>query len=216
MSKKNKKSKNRKSSKILNKLNPLKNLKKDMLTIPNMLTFLRIMMVPAILWFLTYRSPFLRLFAFALYTIASLTDFFDGYLARRNNAISVTGKLLDPLADKFIVILTYVLLVYQHEMALLPVLLILAREFYIFGVRTLAIENKMVIAAGQGGKLKTFFQMLSMPFFILDHDIWMGLTSLDWPNRTIGSILVWISVFFAWQSAIDYTIGVKRKLFPSK
>ncbi len=216
MSKKNKKTKNRNGSKILNKFNALKNLKKDAMTIPNLLTFLRIMMVPAILWFLTYHSPFLRLLAFILYTVASVTDFFDGYLARRNNAISVTGKLLDPLADKFIVLLTYVLLVYQHEMSVLPVLLILAREFYIFGVRTLAIENRMVIAAGQGGKLKTLFQMFSMPFFILDNEIWMKLTTLDWPNKTIGTILVWISVFFAWQSAIDYTIAVKRKLFPSK
>ncbi len=188
----------------------LKSFKQDALTIPNLLTTVRILAVPLVLWLLTAGTMQARVGAVTIYIAASVTDFFDGWVARRYNTVSVTGKILDPLADKFIVLLTLVVLVYQHEAPLLPVLIILAREFYIFGIRALAVENGLLISAGTGGKWKTAFQMIAIPLLIVGNRI---LPS--WDLSFWGTVLLWVSVFFALQSAWVYTVTLKRRLFES-
>ncbi len=193
----------------------IRDFKKDVLTIPNLLTAIRIGAVPLILWLLYLDSTTARIWAAVTYSLASITDFFDGWIARKYGMITVTGKLLDPLADKFIVLLTLVVLLDKAEVALLPVLLILAREFYIFGIRALAVENGLVISAGQGGKWKTTFQMVAIPFLILDRRVFIELFNRDWNLPYWGNILLWISVFFALQSAWVYTLTLKRRLFES-
>jgi len=195
---------------ILNKIN---SFRKDILTLPNFLTSIRILFVPFVLWFVYVDTTIFRLLAFIIYTIASVTDYFDGYIARKQHSVSVTGKLLDPLADKFIVLLTLVLFLYMREISLLPVLLILARELYIFGVRNIAVESGLVIAAGASGKIKTVFQMFAIPFFILKDDVFFELMGWQWPNVTIGTILLWISLYFSYYSAYKYTFGLKKRLF---
>ncbi len=185
----------------------------DMLTLPNMLTFIRILFVPFVLWMLYTNTPLHRFIAFILYTIATLTDFFDGYLARRYNSVSHTGKMLDPLADKFIVNLTLVLLVAMNEVPVLPILIILAREFYIFGVRNIAMENKLLIPAGASGKIKTFLQMFAIPCFILDKNTFSALFGISLDIRYAGLILLWGSILFSLTSAYSYSRQVKRLLF---
>jgi len=194
-------------SKILTRL---KNFKEDVLTLPNLLTAIRIGAVPIILALLYHDTLTMRAWAVAVYILASITDFFDGWVARRYNTVSVTGKLLDPLADKFIVLLTLVVLVYKHEVQLLPVILLLAREFYIFGIRVLAVENGLLISAGQGGKWKTTFQMVAIPFLIIGNRITPTWDIVFW-----GNLFLWISVFFAIQSGWVYTLTLKRRLFES-
>lgn len=191
----------------------LRDFKKDVLTVPNLLTAIRIGAVPLILWLLYLDSTSARIWAAITYSLASITDFFDGWIARKYGLVTVTGKLLDPLADKFIVLLTLVVLLDKAEVALLPVLLILAREFYIFGIRGLAIENGLVISAGQGGKWKTTFQMVAIPFLILDRRVFIEFFNRDWDLPYWGNILLWISVFFALQSAWVYTVTLKRRIF---
>ena len=193
----------------------LRDFKKDVLTVPNLLTGIRIGAVPLILWLLYLDSTSARIWAAVAYSLASITDFFDGWIARKYGLVTVTGKLLDPLADKFIVLLTLVVLLDKAEVALLPVLLILAREFYIFGIRALAVEHGLVISAGQGGKWKTTFQMVAIPFLILDRRVFIELFNRDWDLPYWGNILLWISVFFALQSAWVYTVTLKRRLFES-
>ncbi len=191
-------------------LSRIHDFRQDALTLPNLLTSIRIGAVPLILWLLYHDSREMRFWAVVVYILASITDFFDGWVARRYNTISVTGKLLDPLADKFIVLLTLVVLVYKHEVQLLPVLLILAREFYIFGIRALAVENGLVISAGTGGKWKTAFQMFALPLLIVG-----GRIFPTWDLPFWGNLLLWISVFFSLQSAWVYTAALKRRLFES-
>jgi len=188
----------------------LRDFRQDVLTIPNLLTAVRIVAVPLILWLLYHDDTAMRLWAMAVYVLASVTDFFDGWVARRYNTISTTGKLLDPLADKFIVLLTLVVLVYDHEVQLLPVILTLAREFYIFGIRALAVEHGLIISAGRGGKWKTTFQMFAIPLLILG-----GRVLPEWDLALWGNTLLWISVLFALQSAAVYTLTLKRRLFES-
>ncbi len=191
-------------------LSKIRDFRQDALTIPNLLTSVRIAAVPLVLWLLYHDTLRMRLWAVGVYILAGITDFFDGWVARRYNTISVTGKLLDPLADKFIVLLTLVVLVYKHEVPLLPVLIILAREFYIFGIRALAVENGLVISAGTGGKWKTTFQMFALPLLIVGHRLLP-----DWDLPFWGTLLLWGSVFFSLQSAWVYTAALKRRLFES-
>lgn len=213
MVRKNRKSRNSDPNKKKEVMGKILNFKKDVLTMPNLLTALRIFFVPFVLFLIWYNTPVSRLWSWIFYTIATVTDFFDGYFARKHGTVSVTGKLLDPLADKFIVNLTLVLLVSMGEMNVLPVLIILSREFYIFGIRSMAIENGLVISAGQSGKIKTMFQMFALPFFMLDQSTLKALIGIEWDPRIWGYILIWASIFFSLFSAYNYSKAVKRRIF---
>ena len=191
----------------------LRNFKQDVLTIPNLLTSIRIILVPVVLLFIWLNTPAMRLWSWIFYTIATVTDFFDGYLARKSGTVSVSGKLLDPLADKFIVNLTLVLLVSMQEVSAWPVIIILGREFYIFGIRSLAMEHDLVIAADIWGKTKTMLQMFALPFFMINQKTLLDLTGIDWDPSGLGYLLIWSSIVFSLISAFTYTREVKRKIF---
>lgn len=205
-----KKNKNAGKHKIIDRL---RNFKQDILTIPNLLTSIRIILVPVVLIFIWLDNPLMRLWSWIFYTVATVTDFFDGYLARKSGKVSVSGKLLDPLADKFIVNLTLVLLVSMQEISPWPVIIILAREFYIFGIRSLAMEHDLVIAADIWGKTKTMLQMFALPFFMINQNTLKSLVNIDWNPSGVGYFLIWSSIVFSLISAFTYTRDVKRKIF---
>ena len=205
-----KKNKNVGKHKIMDRL---RNFKQDVLTIPNLLTSIRIVLVPVVLLFIWRDTPLMRLWSWIFYTVATVTDFFDGYLARKSGAVSVSGKLLDPLADKFIVNLTLVLLVAMQEISPWPVIIILGREFYIFGIRSLAMEHDLVIAADIWGKTKTMLQMFALPFFMINQKTLLDLVNIDWDPSGVGYFLIWSSIVFSLISAFTYTREVKRKIF---
>lgn len=202
-----------KIKKSTGKIRKFLNFKNDILTIPNLLTTIRILFVPVVIIFLWMNTPVMRFWAFIVYVVAAMTDFFDGFIARKFGSVSVSGKLLDPLADKFIVNLTLVLLASMSEITVWPVLVILCREFYIFGIRALALEHDLVIAADIFGKSKTFLQMLALPFFLVNHDVLQALFDVDWDLSGVGYFLIWASVVFSIISAFTYTRSVKRKIF---
>ncbi len=193
-----------------------KNFKQDVLTLPNLLTSIRILLVPVVIILLWLGTPMMRFLSWVFYTVASVTDFFDGYLARKYGTISITGKLLDPLADKFIVNLTLVLLAAMGEISPWPVIIILAREFYIFGIRSLALEHALVVAAGRSGKIKTVLQMFSLPFFMINQATLLEITGIEWDPSGVGNFLVWSSIFFSVVSAFNYTREVKKRVFEEK
>jgi CDP-diacylglycerol--glycerol-3-phosphate 3-phosphatidyltransferase len=205
-----KKNKNVGKHKIIDRL---RNFKQDILTIPNLLTSIRIILVPVVLLFIWLDTPLMRLWSWIFYTVATVTDFFDGYLARKSGTVSVSGKLLDPLADKFIVNLTLVLLVSMQEISPWPVIIILGREFYIFGIRSLAMEHDLVIAADIWGKTKTMLQMFALPFFMINQKTLFALVNIDWNPSGVGYFLIWSSIVFSLISAFTYTREVKRKIF---
>jgi CDP-diacylglycerol--glycerol-3-phosphate 3-phosphatidyltransferase len=165
--------------------------------IPNILAFLRILMAILMFVFFVNRDLFphihtswLDFFAALIFTIASITDFFDGYIARNFNAISKLGEILDPLADKMLVLAAFIGLIVIHRANPWAIFIILVREFFITGLRIqMAAEGKKV-AASMAGKIKTVSQMSAIGFLTMN---WYG-----------GEILLWIAVILTVYSGFDY------------
>lgn len=181
-------------------------LRDDALNLPNLLTMLRIVMIPGVMVLLWDGTPVMNFWAGWAYTLATITDALDGYLARKQGLVSVLGKFLDPLADKLIVMATLVLMVGMGRVPAWVVVVILARELAISMLRTIAVTEGVVIAAGEGGKAKTALQMVAVLFLMLHHpyriDFWFTVQEVDF--HLSGLYLLYFSVFFAVTSAGEY------------
>jgi CDP-diacylglycerol--glycerol-3-phosphate 3-phosphatidyltransferase len=181
-------------------------LAEDALNIPNLLTFGRIVMIPLCLWFLDQDTPKSGFWAGIVFTLAALTDVLDGYLARKLGVVSVLGKLIDPLADKLIVMATLVWLVRMDRIPAWVVIVLLAREFSVTALRSVAASEGVIISAGQEGKTKTALQMIGIiallagyPFH-LSYGIDLGVVDV----ARVGRVLVYISLVFSVASAVEY------------
>ena len=138
--------------------------------VPNMLSLSRVFLVPVILVFLTLRGQFGSLWglntgdliAGIVFILASLTDAMDGYIARRCNIVTNMGKFIDPIADKILVIAVLTSLVELHRFPAWMLVVIIAREFIVSGLRMVASSEGVVIAASVGGKLKTVTQIIGI------------------------------------------------------
>lgn len=181
-------------------------LKEDAFNLPNLLTMLRIVMIPVVMVMLQEGTPVMNFWAGWVYTAATITDALDGYLARKQGLVSVVGKFLDPLADKLLVMATLVLMVGMGRVPAWIVVLILARELSISMLRMIASSEGVVIAAGEGGKAKTALQMVAVLFLMLHHryriDFWFIERWVDF--NVAGLWLLYLSVFFAITSAGEY------------
>jgi len=192
-------------------------LKKDLLNLPNAITFVRVAMIPVILWFTYYESRVNSFIAAVLFAATGATDFLDGWVARRRGLVTVIGKFLDPLADKLIVVSTLVMLVHLGRVAAWVVIVIMAREFIVTGLRTIAMGEGVVIAAGQEGKYKTSLQIAGISFLLLhyryqtDLVVWQG----DVDANVVGTWILYLSVAFSvWSAALyvrDFLRAVYRK-----
>ena len=183
------------------------------MNLPNKLTIFRIILIPVLLVFILFDFIPLdiqirRYIATAIFIIASLTDALDGHIARKYNLITNFGKFMDPLADKLLVTSTMIALIVMED-SVVPlkawiVILIIAREFFMTGFRTIAMEKNVVISAGNSGKLKTIFQMLMIIFLLLNinNKVFINLTYF----------LVIISVFLTIYSLVEYVIKNKNVL----
>ena len=177
----------------------------DALNIPNALTMGRILLIPLVLWFVGEGTPAGAMQAAYCWSVLSVTDFLDGYLARKMGVESLLGKFLDPLADKLLVM---ALLVYLVPMGRIPawiVVILLAREISVTGLRSIASNESIVIGAGSGGKWKTALQMVGILCLILHfpHQVmpfYPHLVSLN----VVGQWLVLLSLVFSLTSAIEY------------
>ncbi len=140
-----------------------------------------------------------RMIALALFIVASLTDFFDGKIARKYNLVTDFGKFMDPLADKLLVCSALICFVEMNQIASWIVIIIIAREFIISGFRLIAANKGIVIAASYWGKYKTAFQMFAIIFLIID---------LHWitPFYVITQILVYVALVLTIVSLIDYLV----------
>lgn len=168
------------------------------MNLPNKLTLLRIALIPFFVFFLL--APAFadhgKYIATAIFIIASLTDLFDGKIARKYNLVTNFGKFMDPLADKLLVCSALICLVDRKELASWIVIVIISREFIISGFRLIAAEQQIVIAASYWGKFKTTFQMLMIIVLILD---------IDHPFfRTLGVALTYLSLALTVISLVDY------------
>lgn len=144
------------------------------LNLPNILSISRVFLVPVVMVFLTLRTQFSYIYGFNIgdllaglfYIIASITDAVDGYIARSRGLVTTVGKFIDPLADKIMVVAVLIALVELNRVPGWMVVIIIAREFIVSGLRMVAATEGVVIAASKWGKLKTVSQMIGTIFLI--------------------------------------------------
>jgi CDP-diacylglycerol--glycerol-3-phosphate 3-phosphatidyltransferase len=166
-------------------------------TAPNLLTMGRVVMVPLVVWLLfqgTRTSEIIAAFAFGA---AAITDYFDGYLARKQKSESVFGKLMDPLADKFLVVSSLCMLQQMGRVHVVVVILLICREMAITGLRALASSEGLIIAASKSAKWKTAVQMVGLPFVMVREPL-LGI-----PFFPIGVVLIYISLAISLWTAKD-------------
>jgi CDP-diacylglycerol--glycerol-3-phosphate 3-phosphatidyltransferase len=183
-----------------------RDLWQDAKNLPNLLTFLRVLMIPLVLVFLERGSPRACFWAGVVYSAAAITDMLDGWLARRQGLVSVLGKFLDPLADKLIVAAVLVWLVSMGRIPAWAVVVLLSREITITALRGVASSEGLIIAAGDGGKLKTALQMVGIICLIVGYpyDFWLFVDFGRVDFVHVGRLLVYLSIVFSITSAASY------------
>ena len=172
------------------------------LNLPTLLTLSRIVLIPVFV-FTVYLHP---LFGALVFGIASLTDFLDGYFARRSGDITKFGIILDPLADKFLVISALIVLVDMDRLEAWIAITIIVREFLVTGLRVVALSKDIVIPAEMGGKIKTTLQIIAILCLILHRSIF------DINLYDIGTVLMKIALLLSIISGMQYTISFGKKI----
>ena len=177
-------------------------IKNQMFNLPNILTLLRILMVPLLVVVLLTKFDGKEFVGLAVFLIAGLTDVLDGYIARRYGLVTPLGKLLDPAADKILTSAAFISLV---EMGLAPawmVVTIIAREFAISTLRSVAAVDQVVIAASWSGKVKTISQVVAISLLIVHEKLdQLAITS---------KIALWVALVLSIYSGIEYAVVYAR------
>jgi CDP-diacylglycerol---glycerol-3-phosphate 3-phosphatidyltransferase len=170
--------------------------------VPNVLTVLRILLVPVLVVALLDATPSGDLLAAVVFAVASLTDLLDGYLARTRGAVTTFGKLMDPIADKLLIVAALIALVSLDRLAAWVAMVVIARELSVTAMRMAAGAQGVVIAASPFGKLKTVMQIAMVLALIAVGDarpLWLDL-------------LVDATVVVTVASGVDYFLGLRRRL----
>jgi CDP-diacylglycerol---glycerol-3-phosphate 3-phosphatidyltransferase len=174
-------------------------MKEKVFNLPNALALFRIALAPLMLWFFidrentifsSWHPTWLDYFAGLIFVIASVTDFFDGFIARSWNQMTKLGAILDPLADKMLVLAGFIGLMVIDRASAWAVFIILSREFFITGLRVVAADEGKNVASTMAGKIKTVVQMIAIGFLIM-----------NWPFATQ---LLWLSVVLTVYSGYEY------------
>ena len=178
-------------------------------TIPNIITFIRIFLIPVILYLLFSENPKIVLIAGLLFIVSSVSDYFDGYLARTLNQSSKLGTLLDPIADKLLIASVIVVLVDTGVISnihVVPAIIILLREIAISGLREFLAKLNTDMPVSKLAKYKTTFQMVSLSILIIS--LGFELNDLLW---NIGLITLWIAAIITLLSGYNYMVkGLKH------
>ena len=196
------------------------------MNLPNKLTIFRVILVPIIclVWLFPYEQfniyigyinilnislSWINIITLLLFIIASLTDFLDGNIARKNKLVTTFGKFADPIADKLLVNMMLILLSYKHMIHVVPVVLMILRDIIVDGCRMLAAEKGVVVSAGILGKLKTALQMIAIIFVLLNN---LPFELLQLP---VSDVLVWFACFISVAGGYSYFMQVKNFVFES-
>lgn len=179
-------------------------VKFEKMNLPNWLTTFRVALIPVVIACLYQQTNYYDWAAGIIFGIASITDFFDGYLARKWKLETIYGKLIDPLADKFLVVCAAIMLLKLGRIHEIAVMILLCRELAITGLRAIASSEGIVIGASGGGKWKTTIQMFALPFMMV-HDP-------EIPLYKPGEVLLYISLGLSLWSAFAYVLGFFKSL----
>lgn len=178
-----------------------------MLNLPNALASLRILLAPLMFWIVLNPDYFTQsgfhitwnyYFASLLFVFASVTDFFDGYIAREWDQMSMLGAIIDPLADKMLIIAAFLGLMMIGEASAWAIYIIIIRELFITGIRTVAVSENLDIKASWAGKVKTVGQMFAIGFLLM--------------HWQYGEELLWFSVFLTVYSGLEYLYGFRSAI----
>lgn len=171
-------------------------------SLPNLLTLFRIVVIPLLVATFYADSPEMRWAALVLFALAGISDFFDGWLARRWNLVSSLGRFLDPIADKLLVAAVLLMLVAFDRIgpwSVLPALVILCREILVSGLREYLAELRVGMPVTRLAKWKTTAQMVALPVLLVGDaaPLWL-------PARDIGEVLLWIAALLTGITGYDY------------
>jgi CDP-diacylglycerol--glycerol-3-phosphate 3-phosphatidyltransferase len=181
-------------------------IRRELWNVPNVLTLGRVAVIPLFVLYTYWADPFHSFLAAMLFSAAAATDVLDGWLARRMNLVTVMGKFMDPMADKLIVMAALVMLTRLGRVASGVVILLLARELVVSGLRTIAISEGMVISASQGGKWKTSLQVTAIVALLIHytHRIDFGFVVTPVDFNAVGTWLLYLSLIPSMSSAAGY------------
>lgn len=182
-----------------------------MLNLPNLLSIFRILLVPPLVVVLLTRGEDKEWWGLALFLLAAVMDFFDGFLARRRKQVTRLGTLLDPAADKILVSAAYISLV-EMSPAIVPswiVVVIIAREFAVGSLRSFAAAENLVIPAGVSGKIKTVVQIVSISLLIIHNKLQELQHVASWLQH-LAPWSLWVAMLITVYSGIEYFIRFGR------
>lgn len=171
---------------------------RDIWNLPNSITIFRILLIPVFVFFLLSPTKLFSFLALLVFSIASITDWLDGYLARRMGIVTTLGKFLDPIADKLLVNSALIMLVGLGRVPAWMVVIIIGREIAVTGLRSIASSEGIVIAASELGKGKTIFQISALIGLLL-HYQYIGIDF-----HALGMVLLWIALAMTAWSGFDY------------
>ena len=178
-----------------------------MLNLPNALALLRILLAPLLFWIILNEKLFVEngfhitwnyYLASMVFVVASATDFFDGFIAREWNQKTKLGAIIDPLADKMITIAAFLGLMVGGEASAWAIYIIIIRELFITGIRTVAVAEGLDIKASMAGKIKTVMQMIAIGFLLM--------------HWTFGEELLWLAVALTVYSGVEYLWSFRKAL----
>ncbi len=178
-----------------------------MFNLPNILAMIRIVIAPMMFWVILNPQLFTDngihitwayYTASLLFVLASVTDFFDGYIARELDQVTLVGKIIDPLADKMLILAAFLGLMMTGDASAWAIYIIVVRELFITGLRTVAVGEGVDISASWAGKVKTVVQMFAIGFLLM-----------HWPG---GTLLLWAAVAVTVYSGLEYLVGFGRAM----
>lgn len=167
------------------------------MNLPNKITILRVILIPIFVASLYLKMEYAREIAVCVFLVASITDAIDGWIARKYNLVTTFGKLIDPIADKLLTFSAFIMLAHMHVISPVAVIVIMARELLVNGIRMVSAESGTVISASFWGKLKTVSQCVAILLLLL----WERISFTTLP---FDQIILWISVGITVLSGVDY------------
>ncbi|MBS3759236.1 MAG: CDP-diacylglycerol--glycerol-3-phosphate 3-phosphatidyltransferase [Desulfobacterales bacterium] len=173
---------------------------------PNSLTLFRVGAMPMLIILLLFENRICSILAALVFSIAAITDYFDGYVARRYHLVSTLGKIMDPLADKLLVSTALIMMIPLERVPAWMICIIIGRELAVNGLRNIIIERGEDVSASQLGKFKTGFQIAAI-IPLLIHYTFFGINF-----QVIGYIILWIALAITLWSGIDYFVRFRRLL----
>ena len=186
-----------------------------MYNLPNILTISRIVVIPLIFLSIYITSYAWAMFSAVLFVIASITDYFDGYLARARNQTSAFGRLLDPIADKLLVATALVVILAKPDMyslgiSVIPVFVILCREILVSGLREFLREVNVGLPVTKLAKWKTAFQMTALSMMLF-RELWVGWSYIGEFLLWVAAVLTFITGYQYYQKSLDYVKAEEAK-----